>query len=154
MGDCGAEGRVGDRMDLIQGVVSDLRVDEAAREAVFRLADHTVRFKTRRTTVLRDGDRLAVWVRRRGDDWHAAAYRNITRGVIGFPPGLVARPVIGLFAVGGGGYCLEGLYTGRIGPDLGALPFALALLAAGVALVTGLVLMLDGARWSARIRAL
>lgn len=141
-------------MDLIQGTVSDLRVDQAAREAEFRLADCTVHLKVRRDSVLRDGDHLAIWVRRRGDTCRGAAYRNATRGVIGFRPGLVARPVIGLFAVGGGGFVLEGLYTGRIGPDLGALPFALALLAAGVALVTGLVLMLDGARWSARIRAL
>lgn len=141
-------------MDLIQGTVSDLRVDKAAREAVFRLADCTVHLKVRRDSLLRDGDHLAIWVRRRGDTCRGTAYRNVTRGVIGFPPGLVARPVAGLFAVGGGGFVLEGLYTGRIAPDLGAVPFALALLAAGVALVAGLVLMLDGARWSARIRTL
>jgi hypothetical protein len=123
-------------------------------EVMINLGGRTVRVAVRGGTPVADGDDVAVWARRRGDRYDALAFRNVTRDVLAYPHGVGARSVAGLVATLGGGYLVEGLYEGRWGAALTAGPFGLCLAGAGLAVVCGLLLLLSGARWSARIRAL
>ncbi len=135
----------------------DQKGDAAPRksdEVLIDLGGRTVRVSVRGGTPVADGDDVAVWVRRRGEQYEALAFRNATRDVLAYPLGVGARSVIGLLATMGGGYLVEGLYIERWGAQMSAAPFGLCLAGAGLTLVVGLLLLASGARWSARLRAL
>lgn len=151
----------GHRVELLRGTATVVRPaaagDAEARppeQTLIELAGRTVRLDLRGGAPVADGDDVAVWARRRGGLYHAVAFRNATRDVMAYPFGLAARSVVGLFATLGGGYLIEGLYTGRWGAQMDAGLFGLCLAGAGLTLVGGLALLFSGARWSARLRAL
>jgi hypothetical protein len=151
----------GDRVELLRGMATvvksataDGTVPRAPDEVLIDLGGRKVRVAVRGGTPVADGDDVAVWARRRGELYQALAFRNATRDVLAYPLGVGARSVIGLLATLGGGYLMEGLYLERWGAQMSAAPFGLCLAGAGLTLVTGLLLLFSGARWSARLRAL
>jgi hypothetical protein len=151
----------GHRVELLRGTVTNVRPADAgdagvrpSKGVLVDIAGRTVVVQVRGGAPIQDGDDVAVWVRRRGGLDHAVALRNATRDVMAYPFGLAARSLVGLLATLGGGYVVEGLYTGRWGARMDAGTFGLCLACAGLAVVAGLLLMFSGARWSARLRAL